>query len=88
MGEQVLIWAKIVEVQRIQSTIITRLSETKEFDKINTIKGPQRHNLKKTSNMCINAHEAELQFLWFQPSTQTMPSLWEEVCGVLQGQPL
>ena len=46
-GEQVLIWAKRVEVQRAQSAIINSLSETKEFDKIKAIKGGQRHNLRK-----------------------------------------
>ena len=46
-SKQVLVWAKRVEVQRVQSTIITSLSETKEFDKIKSIKGGQRHNLRK-----------------------------------------
>ena len=44
-SEHILVWAKRVEAQRAQSTIITGLSETKEFDKVKTIKGGQRHNL-------------------------------------------
>ena len=46
-SEQVLVWAKKVGVQRAQSTIITCLSKTKEFEKIKTIKMGQRHNLRK-----------------------------------------
>ena len=46
-SEQVLVWAKGVEAQRAHSTIITTLSNAKEFDKIKTIKGGQRHNLRK-----------------------------------------
>ena len=37
-SEKVLVWAKRVEAQRAQSTIITSHSETKEFGKIKTIK--------------------------------------------------
>ena len=40
-SEQVLVWIKRVEAQKVQLTIITRLNETKEFDKIKTIKGGQ-----------------------------------------------
>ena len=47
INEQVLIWVKRVEAQRAQSTIITSLSKTKEFNKIKTIKGGQRHNPRK-----------------------------------------
>ena len=38
-SEQVIIWAKRVEAQRPQSAMITSKSETKEYDKIKTIKG-------------------------------------------------
>ena len=73
-----LVRAKTVEDQRAQSTIITSLSKTKEFDKIKKIKDGQRQ-AEKTSNMCQNACVAELQFLWFQPYTWTMPGLCEDV---------
>ena len=86
-SELVLVWEKKVEAQKAQSTIITSLRETKEFDKIKTIKEGETES-KKTANMCHNAFEADFQFLWFQPSTQTMPSLWEDGCGVQEGQPL
>ena len=87
-SEQVLVWAKRVKAQRTQSAIITNLSKTKKFDKIKKIKrGPQTQS-KKTSKICQNTCKAELQLLWFQPSARAMPSLWEEVCGVWQGQPL
>ena len=46
-SEQVFIWAKIMDALRAQSTIITSLDETKESDKIKTLKEGQRHNLKK-----------------------------------------
>ena len=58
-SEQVLIWAKRMEVQRAMSAIITSLSETKEFDKIKTIKGGDTQS-EKTANPCQNAGEAEL----------------------------
>ena len=40
-SEQVLVWAKWVEAQKAQSTIITSLSETKDFGKIKVVKGGQ-----------------------------------------------
>ena len=46
-SEQILVWAKRVEAQGVQSTIIISLSKTKEFNKIKTIKGGQRHSLRK-----------------------------------------
>ena len=87
-SEQVLIWAKRVEAHRAKSAIRTSLSETKEFDKIRIIKRGTEMQSEKTTNMCQKAHKTELQLLWFQPSTKTMPSPWEEVCGVWQDQPL
>ena len=47
MSEQVLVWAREWKPKEAQSAIITSLSETKEFDKIKTIKGGQRHILRK-----------------------------------------
>ena len=38
-SEQVLGWAKRVEAQRAQSAIMDSSTETKEFDKIRTVKG-------------------------------------------------
>ena len=46
-SEQILILPNRVEAQRAQSAMITSLSKTKEFDKRKTIKGGQRHNLRK-----------------------------------------
>ena len=46
-SEKVLVWAKRVQSQRVQSSIITSLRKTKVFEKIKTIKGGQRHNLRK-----------------------------------------
>ena len=46
ISEQVLILARRVEAQRAQSAT-TSQSETKKFDKIKTIKGGQRHNMRK-----------------------------------------
>ena len=48
-SEQVLVWAKRVEAKRAQSAIITSLSETKEFDKIKTIKVGQTQSEKATN---------------------------------------
>ena len=50
-SKQVLVRAKRVKAQRDQSTIIISESETEGFDKIKTIKGGQRHNLRKLQNM-------------------------------------
>ena len=50
-SEQVLVWAKRVDAQRAQSTIITCLSKTKEFDKVKAIKGGQRHNLSNQTHV-------------------------------------
>ena len=86
--KQELVRAKGVETQRAQSAIITSQSGTKEFDKIKDNKSETETQSEKTANMCQNAHEGELQLLWFQPSILTMPSLLEEVCEVWQGQPL
>ena len=33
---------------------------------------------------CQSAHKEELQLMQLQPCTQTMPSLWEEVCRLWQ----
>ena len=47
-SEQVLVWAERTEAQRAQSTITTSLSrKKKEFDKIRTITGGERPNLRK-----------------------------------------
>ena len=72
-SEQVLIWAKRIEAQRPQSVIINSLSKTKEFDKIKTIKGGQKHNLiklqtcakmpaKQSCSCCGSSHPSR-QFL-------------------------
>ena len=58
-----------------QSAIIDSPNETKDFDKIKTVRRGDRKNWKKTSQKCQSTCEAELQLLWLQPSTQMMPSL-------------
>ena len=40
-SEKVLVWAKRVEAQKVQSTLMTSLLETKDCDKIKTVKGGQ-----------------------------------------------
>ena len=43
-SEQVLVWARGVEAQKVQSAILENLSETKYFDKIFTRNRMEREN--------------------------------------------
>ena len=81
-SEQVLVWAMRLEAQRLQSTIITSLSEIKEFDKIKTIKGEKRHNLIKLQTHAKMPTKQSCSYCSFRHNTQTMSGLWEEVCRV------
>ena len=46
-SEQVLAWAKRVKVQKAQSVIINNLNETKDFDKIKTMRSRERQIERK-----------------------------------------
>ena len=46
-SKQVLAWAKRDEVQRAQSEIIDSLSETKDFDRIKTVRSEHRQMVRK-----------------------------------------
>ena len=45
-SEQVLAWAKRVEAQKAQSAIINSLKETKDFNRIKTLRGGRRESHK------------------------------------------
>ena len=46
-SENVLSWAKRVEVQRAQSAIMNSLTEAKEFDKLEVIKNMQKDSHRR-----------------------------------------
>ena len=74
-SEKVLCRARRVEVKRAKSTIMNSLTDTRGFDN----KRSTQIQSEKTISTCKNAHKTHMQLLWIQPSTETMPSLWEEV---------
>ena len=73
-NEQVLAWVRKVDAQKAKSTILSRLSETKDFGKISMRKRVNRQR-GTTASTDQNACEAKMQLLWLQPSAQTMPSI-------------
>ena len=77
-SKQVLVWAKRVESHRAKSVIITSLSKTKEFDKIKTINGGQRYNLKNQTCTKMPAKQS-LSYCGFSHPTRQCPA-WEEAC--------
>ena len=77
MSENVLVWAKRNEVQKAQSTVMSSITEAKEFDKIKTAKNVCKDSLQRSTDK--NADEADKQVLWKKPSPETMPGIWEDV---------
>ena len=80
--EQVYVWAKRVEAQRYPVHNNNQSKKNKGVLEDKDNKRGTETQCEKTTNMCQNLAKAELQLLWFQPSTQTMPILWEKVCRV------
>ena len=74
-SEQVLPWAKRVEVQRAQSAVITSLSEIKELDKIQTVGDEQKQNGRKLHTPVKTTMKQNCKYCGIQPSTQMIPNI-------------
>ena len=76
-SEQVLSWAKGVEAERAQKTLLTNIHENKEFDTVRCIK----HNKimsnsqtlsKRRCQYCIMAHGKKMPISW-----EEIHRMWE-----------
>ena len=78
----VLAWAKRVKVQRVQAAVLNMLTESREFDKVKISKRTKRrhHYSSKWPDNTV----AAMQVLWGNTPAETMPSMWQDVCGVQQ----
>ena len=82
-SEDVLAWAKRVKVQRVQASILNDITETKTFDKVK--KEPELKNTwGREANMAQHTRDSHVQVLWGKSCTQTMPSVWENMCHMWQ----
>ena len=76
-NEDMLAWAKRVEAQRAQASMLNDITETKAFDKVK----------KETESKDTQGKEAHIatkmtvQILWGKSSTKAMPSMWENMCS-------
>ena len=76
-SENVLTWAKIVELQRAQVAEINSLYEVKNFDAIlQKDEGKQRY---KTSHICETVCKKKIQILQSYPQSEMVLSIWVEV---------
>ena len=82
--EQVLGWGKKSRSPKSTVIIMDRLTETKEFDKIKIAKGGFKYNGQNVQTCAKVPAKKSCSYC----SSKTMPSLWEEVCGLWQDQSL
>ena len=75
-SEDVLVWAKKVEAQRVQAAVLNDLTEIKAFDKIK--KGTESKSTQGRGTGC-NTLETVMQVLQTKPCTKTMPSILENM---------
>ena len=47
-SDGVLIWAKRIEAQRAQATILNNITESCQFDKVKVAKNPREDNVRHT----------------------------------------
>ena len=82
----VLVWAKRVEVQRAQAAVMSIITETKEFDRIEVSKRSHKDAPKKTTQ----ARVAMRQLCGYCGSRypKTMPSIWENMYRMKENLPV
>ena len=73
----VLAWAKRVEVQRAQATVLNMLTESRQFQKS---KGKQNKNINAPEQHTMTT----MQILWWDTSAKKMPSIWQDMHRVQQ----
>ena len=81
-SKDVLAWVKRVKVQRVQASILNDITETKTFDKVK--KEPESKNTwGREAN--VTAHQRQpCRYCGGKSCTQTIPSIWENMCHMWQ----
>ena len=55
-SEGMLIWAKRIEVQRAQATVLNTITESQQFDKVKLAKKTKEDNVRCTPGMTVQQH--------------------------------
>ena len=74
-----LAWAKTVEAQRAQATVLNILTETKQFDKIKISQKVKEYKIRTPDHTM-----AVMYILWGDPPAKAVPSIWQNVFRVQQ----
>ena len=78
----VLAWAKRVEPQRAQATVLNTITESRQFNKVKNSKKGERRQHKRTTRSDIAV--MTMPILWQSTCAEAMSSIWKDVCGMCQ----
>ena len=80
-SEGVLAWAKRVEGQRVQATILSTITELRQFDKVKIVKKVKEDNTTPTRH---NRSVASMQILWQATHAEAVSGMWQDIHGLWQ----
>ena len=80
-SKDVLAWAKRVKVQRLQASVLNDITVTKTFDKVKNA-SELKNTWGRESN--IATHQKHPCRYWGRSRTQTMSSIWKNMCHMQQ----
>ena len=70
-------WAKKIEAQRAQTTVLSTITELRQFNKVKVIKKAKEDNTRCPPGS--NSTVTPMQILWWITCTKAVSSIWQDI---------